>query len=168
MPLLLRSVNKAKWHNHWSGIPELSQIPADPLWDLRTQSNKLSIWWIEKDMSNFDAVISAIAATKDTFANVDYALIDSEAMLALSFKTEHTQGDTPHLDANQKWHRDLISLTAQGLVLLAQQVYASEMKRLSERSVAELLQKSFALGQLSVDKLKPTLRDKLQQLEPKD
>jgi hypothetical protein len=78
MPLILRKIRKARWYQYdRSDFPWLLEedIPADPLGDLATNDNELSVWQINDDKSNLPRVAAALAANCDDISNLDYALI---------------------------------------------------------------------------------------------
>ena len=77
MPFVLRKIRKSKWWKH-PGVPWLahSDLQADALGDLQTSSNQLSVYHIEDDKSNLEQIVTALAASRDTIANLDYALLD--------------------------------------------------------------------------------------------
>jgi hypothetical protein len=74
MPLMLRKIRKARWYQHnQADFPWLldEDIPADPLGDLVTNDNELSVWQINDDKSNLHRIAAALAANSDDISNLD-------------------------------------------------------------------------------------------------
>jgi hypothetical protein len=72
MPFILRTIRKDRWYRI-EDVPWLEEgdIHADPLADLNTKANELSVWLIEDDRSNLNRVVSALAATRTHISNLD-------------------------------------------------------------------------------------------------
>jgi hypothetical protein len=86
MPFFLRTIRKARWYNV-EGVSwlEKGDIQADPLADLNTKGNELSVWLVENDRSNLEQVVTALAATRTDISNLDYALLDVRLLPELEF-----------------------------------------------------------------------------------
>jgi len=162
MPFLLRKVRRPRWyHNVNLGWLQQGEIPADPLTDLDTQSNKLSLWHVEDDESNLDQVVTAIAATREHLDKVDYALLDQRYIWQLDIQVEKTPGGTPLAEADL-WHRDLTHLSAQKLLDLAKVMWdRARTARRPEKAVRQLLVKAVDSGRIDTSKLKDTLRSEI-------
>lgn len=114
MSFILRKIRKARWYDH-SSIPWLApgEVQADALDDLKTEDNKLSVWYVNDDKSNLDDVLTAIAVNSDNPTSVDFTLVELAHLEQIGLGTINTNiGETPYQDANH-WHRDLLELTAQ-------------------------------------------------------
>lgn len=141
MPFVLRKIRKAKWHKLGGGSnPVEDEIQADALWDLKTEDNQLSVWHIEDDQSNLDLVLTAVAANCQFIANVDYVLIDQKTLTGLNIQARQTNGNSPYQTAN-KWHRDLLDLSARRLLELAKEIYKNSDGRMrkGDKEVKQLL-----------------------------
>lgn len=147
MPLL-RKITKPKWYDQpWLPAGEL---PADALVDLRTQKNELSVWRVEPGEGNLNAVIAALASNKtDKLDNLDYVLIDEEVVTNLGIQYVKTDGDSPHSDANSRWHCDLVELTGAKVLGLAREMKLrqAEHKRV-HTAVREILKTALQAGAL--------------------
>src|SRR5262245_1715293 len=120
MPLL-RKITKAKWYDDES-IP-VGEIQADALTDLRTDKNALSVWSVELDESSLAAVIAALASNKTAHVSkVDYVLLDDDVIARLDLRPVKSDGDSPHHEANTRWHLDLTGLTVSKIAGLAREV----------------------------------------------
>ena len=157
MPLL-RKITKAKWLD----LPWLraGDVPADALVDLRTQKNELSVWRVDPDEANLNAVIAALASNgTDRIANLDYVLLEDEVVAGLGIQCVKTDGDSPHLDANVRWHCDLVELTATNVVRLAEEMKRreAEHKRLFPGRVKTILVSALQAGELQRAAVTPKL-----------
>ena len=156
MPLL-RKISKPKWYNTpW--MPA-GQIQADALVDLRTAKNELSVWRVEADESNLPAVIAALASKTSKIDRLDYVLLDEDALNAVDIKFVKSDGDSPHLDANKKWHFDLVELTAAKVIEIAKQVKQREHdhQRLFPARVREILRDALQNDKLERSAIDPEL-----------
>lgn len=162
MPLLLRAIRKNRWCKS-DPVPWLTQgeIQADPLGDLVTGGNTLSVWLVQDDQSNLNEVILALAVSRDTISNLDYTIFDISLLENMSIKVEVNEGKTPYEKANS-WHRDLVELTASKLVKLAEGIlYSSKITRKSEKEILGLIKGAVGSGQIDKTKLKPSILNKL-------
>ena len=141
MPFVLRKIRKAKWHKlAGASGPGEDEIQADALWDLKTEDNQLSVWNVEDDQSNLDLVLTAVAANCQFIANVDYVLIDQRILTGLNIQFIQTNGNSPYQAAN-KWHCDLLDLSAGRLLELAKEIYknSDSKMRKGDKEVKQLL-----------------------------
>lgn len=118
MPLLLRTVRENRWHkSEASQWLEAGDVPADPLGDLATSENRLSVWEVAVDRSNLERIVRALAVTRQKIADMGYVLFDSDLLANAGIDTLEESGTTPDEGANP-WHRDLIELSGNKLVTL--------------------------------------------------
>jgi hypothetical protein len=163
MASLLRIIRKNRWYIE-EARPYLQSgdIPADPLADLRTEKNSLSVWLIEDDKSNLEQVIAAFAATRQSLDHVDFALFDVTIPSEIHIKCEKSAGDTPDDRANESWHFNLRELSGLGLVALAKAILEKGQKeRILEADVRELIKTAISKGQLDAVRMKPDLMKKV-------
>jgi hypothetical protein len=118
VPYLLRVITKSRWYRVFDWVPP-ETVQADALRDLSTQNGALSVWEIDDDQSNLERVLAALAATRPSIQNIDFLLVDRQVVTDLGIVIESNHGDTPDPQANRRWHRDLIYLTAPLLAGLA-------------------------------------------------
>ena len=69
-------------------------MPADPLGDLVTKENRLSVWQIDDDRSNLGDVIAALAASRDFLDTFDYALFNDELLAQARITRSRSAGVT--------------------------------------------------------------------------
>jgi hypothetical protein len=136
------------------------EIPADALVDLRTTNDELSVWRLEPDGSNLSALVAALASNKTTRVDkLDYVVLDEEVFIALKIRCVPTQGVSPHVSANQKYHCDLVELTAAKVFALANEVKRAEAthQRLFPKNVKEILQRALEAKALERSVMEPEL-----------
>lgn len=161
MPFLVRGIKRRKWDRQ-SVYPwlEKDEIPADPLTDLPTSDNALSVYIVEDDKSNLDRVITALAATRERPDKYDYLLFDERALSIANVKTELTRGNTPD-DLVNSWHLDLVELSGSKLLALVTEILRSDYRtaRWLESVVKDKLQRGMKAGHVDPGKMPPKLRD---------
>lgn len=161
MPLLLRKIRKSRWLPAPAWIPE-GALHADPLADLVTKENQLSVWRVEDDESNLEEIIIALAGNFENPSNLDYILFDERLLQEADVRIERSPGDTILPAANSAWHHDIVELTARKLVKLAELAMGSGRKeRMSEAQVVGLVRKAVQGGIVDLDRLKPSVRQKV-------
>lgn len=140
MTLLLRTVRQNRWYRS-EADPWLikGDVPADPLGDLATNQNRLSVWEVATDRANIERIVRAVAVGRDRVADMGYVLFDS-TFLPAGISIEQTKGTTPDEDANA-WHRDLVDLSGSKLVALTKAILENgESDTLLKRRLLELIE----------------------------
>src|SRR6266566_1633701 len=101
MPLLLRTVRENRWYRS-EAAPwlERGDVPADPLGDLATSQNRLSVWEVVADRSNVERVVRAVAIGRNSLADMGYVLFDSELLAAAEIGAVAEAGRTADEGAN--------------------------------------------------------------------
>ena len=103
----------------WLGSDD---VPADPLGDLSTLDNKLSVWYVDDAQQNLGRVSAALAAGREKIDKLDYALIDIDTLTRLGIESKKTPGESPDDHANKNWHYDLHRLSGKALTSLAKAI----------------------------------------------
>jgi hypothetical protein len=160
MALLLRVVSKPKWVAPDWMAPE--DVPADALTDLRTDKNELSVWSVEADGTNLDAVLAAVAANRHRLDKLDYTLLDEARLIPIQIKCERSEGITPHVTANGAMHRDLKELTVQKIAQLAKEMMPLTRVRVPETEVRGLLLEALKNGALDRGRIQAKLLSELE------
>lgn len=164
MPFILRTIRKNRWLQENLDWLKEGDVPADPLGDLATTNNELSVWFVEDDKSNLEQILAAFAATRETSAHVDYALFDPQILEELGILNKRTKGGTPDPQANT-WHIDLYELSASKLVELTKALLLkSERTRISQKEICQLVVTAINLGRIDQASLKPDLAAKINNL----
>jgi hypothetical protein len=157
---LLRRVQHSRWYDAQSSLSE--PLPADPLSDLGTSGNSLSVWQVLSNDSNLDDIVAGIAATLKYVTNIDVVLVDEEAISHLGIRVEPSQGRTPLAHA-RGYHRDLVSLRAQNLLEIAEIIRNHGVfQGFTERQVRELLARFIKERGLNPSDLQPDVRSHLE------
>src|SRR5215472_10234387 len=101
MPLLLRNVRENRWLKS-EAAPWLKNgdVPADPLGDLATKNNRLSVWEVAGDRSNVERIVRALAVNRDRVADMGYVLFDSSLLATAGIETAKEKGATQDEGAN--------------------------------------------------------------------
>ena len=161
IPKYLLMIKKRKWDalsDPWLGSGE---VPGDPLGDLRITRGKLSLWYIEKDGSNLDLIVAALAANRERFDKFEYALFEQNIVYKIDLAVEETIGATPLNDAN-KWHRDLVHLTVDKAAHLVTSIFSTlEKKRVPKNDVRRRVVDAYREGLLYMKQVPPSMREVL-------
>ena len=157
MSYLLRKIKG----NRWLKIPkEDNNFPADPLADLNTTSNVLSVYYIDQENRDINIVIAGIAITKP-IENFGYALVKLSDVRPDGFEIIENPGTTPSKETNQL-HREIINLTAEKLVKLAKLIHRSPKKTtVLKREVENIVKDALLHNKPDKERIKPELREKL-------
>ena len=159
---MLRKIEQRRWYKRTFPWLVQSEIPADPLADLKTNQNNLSVFYIKGDLSNLNDVIAAYAATRDHAVNFDYLLFDEQVCSELSVEIKETKGTTRGEEVNKKWHRDLVELSAGKLLKLAKVIYEKgEIKRIQEKEILNTIARATIAGKIPIENIKSDLRRKV-------
>ena len=157
----MRKISKSKWYKlAWMSAAD---VQGDCLKDLKTDSNVLSVWYIDENMSNLDHVLTCLASNNDSISHVDYALIDISVVLALGIKVaDDVPGKTPFVPGNI-WHRDLVELTGAKILDLAREIQDRAHLRLrGERGyIQKLLSTALQEQTLDMSLIKPGLHQEI-------
>lgn len=124
MSYLLRKYTIDKWIIK-DPFSEDTRFPADPLGDLKTTDNKLSVYFIDDKGSNLDEVILALASAPEKKYLDDilaYVLLDPVELERMKFVIKESKGKTRIHKVNES-HRDIVGLTAERLIELAKIIY---------------------------------------------
>jgi hypothetical protein len=118
MPLFLRTVRVNRWLKTEAALwLAKGDVPADPLGDLATKENRLSVWEVAGDRSNLERIVRALAVNRDRISDMGYILFDSVHLSTADIDSVAANGQTPDAGANS-WHRDLVDLSGNKLVRL--------------------------------------------------
>jgi hypothetical protein len=116
---------------------------------------------IDHDESNLTRIIAALAATRENLGRIDCALVDEQRFMAGGFTITRSEGVTPDAEANETWHRDVVCLSGDRLVVLATVVLQHlQRRRYEEDDLVGLIATGIANRQIDRSKLNPKLRDK--------
>lgn len=165
MTYLLRTVNKNRWYRDKSfEWLEEGDVPAETLCDLPPKSNQLSVWEIDNEENNLERLLTALAANRDKLDKVDYLLFSPDIVSQIKIDTSRIDGILPDKDVN-KWHVSLQNLSANQVADLVTCIWLSpttQSHRLMSKQVANLIVSAIMSGHISIDALKPKLREAIE------
>ena len=108
MPLLLRTVRQNRWLKEEAApFLAIDDVPADPVCDLQTKQNLLSVWEVAQDHSNIERIVRAVAIGRHAIATMGYVVFDSGLLLAAGIEIRENKGGSLDEGANAG-HRDLV------------------------------------------------------------
>src|SRR5688572_11894063 len=103
MALLLFVVKKAnRWYRDEVAERWLASgdVPADPIGDLRTTENQLSVWEVAQDRSTVHRIVTAVASGADEPSPRSYVLFDSGLLPQIGIATsDQERGKTADREA---------------------------------------------------------------------
>jgi len=154
--MLLRVIND---QFTWLQRPEdfswlkAGEIQADPLSDLRTKENELSLYEYSEEI-DLQRIIAAFAAKRKDLDKVDYISFNPDLLKQAGIKTTRdSNGETADEKVN-KWHIALFELSSQKIVALASLLLRDGMSdRKFPKDVGALIIQSVKSGWISKDKL---------------
>lgn len=157
MAKLLRKVRRNRWFVADAQLLlDIGDVPADPLGDLATSENKLSVYQVDGDVAEIERVARALALSGQRLDNVGYVLFDDSLLEQISIKLDQTDGATDDSVVN-RWHVDLTNLTGQKLVALTRLILLEgKSDTILKKRIVELVQEG-----LSSKELPEKVRDKL-------
>ena len=172
-PTYLRNLRKSRWNKDLGWLKEradgtgLSNLPADAFVDLKTEGNRLSVWKITEDNSNFARVVAAFVSTWNFEDPFDYVLLPKDLMDSLATKREKSSGKTLDGYANDNFHFDLTEISASDLVKITEFISRMGVQRLSKKKVLSHLDEAISSGLMAEDRLADDLRKNLIQYRAK-
>jgi hypothetical protein len=159
--VLLRKVDKRRWDwlpgtTDW--VPS-GDIPAAPVADFKTSlDSKISVWHIESDNSNLERIIAGMAANCQNPDKFDYVVFPEAVLDEAGVAMETSAGDLPDKDANAKWHRDLVKISAMKLSTLVALIHQrGNVARYLEDDVIGLIRKFSDAGFIEKKRLQAGL-----------
>lgn len=162
MSFFLRKIRKGRWIE----VDEITllddgDLPADPLADLNTKDNNLSVWQVKEDESNLNEIVAALAAKSMRLSNFDYLLFRPNLPPKLNVSVVCDKGLTSDETVNN-WHCDFVGLSAFKLIKLAKALLTqAEKRRILEKDVAVLIIDAMRSGRINLTSLHESLKKDL-------
>lgn len=149
MTFFLRKVRRAKWYREDpKGQATRDKLQADALGDLRTQENLLSLFIVDDDLGNLERIAAALAANSVNPGNLDYVLLERQAVDNLGYTEISNPGETPDQEVNDA-HVDLVIPNAQMLVDLAFVFWnQGDTNRIQRKRVQQMIRDGIEAGQI--------------------
>ncbi len=168
MPLFLRQINLDKWKldlesdEKWLAKGE---IPADPVTDLETKENKLSVWNIGDDLNLISRTAAALTIRRQNIRHpFEYVLFDSEIINKTKIELEHSPGNTCDKELNDI-HVNLKRLSAQKLVRFTDKILKEtpdeNFERENPQNVCEHILEGISKGWINVDGIHDNIKNRL-------
>ncbi len=162
---LVRKITRGKWSGG-EGLTD-GEIPADGVTaDLRTQRNSLSFWRCSTDAhSELDDLALAIAAGRDFLDKVEFVWLDDDELKDDGLTLNDTPGRTPVTELSES-HIDVTQLDYLRLGTVARRIHAAieddRYRRLTRRSVKNLIADAIEQDRIDIDALGPKLRQQME------
>ncbi len=132
MPLLLRKLNHLLAWDLYNPDPHpwlrAGEFGAEPLSDLTTSNNTISVYSVEKDdNTNLLRIAAALVIARGKYDRFDYVLFPESVVFDLGFRLVSIPGNTADPEVNGI-HRDISEISAQRLVELAGRIFREQQK----------------------------------------
>lgn len=165
MGYLVRMLEKQKWDRVLTKGLTHSGTPADTITsDLKTFSNTLSLWYIEKEIDLSDAVV-ALAMSRNRITRLDVMIfeIDDFENNNLEIKNTPENGNCP-IESFNTQHFDLIDLNYQKLgevskLIIEKLPDTTKCIRYEKSKIKELLYLSYSKQSFKLDEINDTLKE---------
>ena len=158
---LVRKITRAKWSGG-QGLAD-GEIPTDAVTaDLRTQRNSLSFWQCPTDEDDeLDDLALAIATGRDFLDTVEFVWLDDDELMDDGLTLNETPGRTPVTELSES-HVDVTQLDYLRLGTVARHISTAieenRYRRLTRRSVKNLIADAMEQDRVDLDALSPILR----------
>jgi len=155
-----RTISGAKWLVKPPFVGD--EIAAEALTDLRTVSNKLSLWEFASPDTDWKELMLAVASSWKSLDTVDAAWLEREA-LSCVVRLENSPGPTPVANLRDR-HVDAVALDLVRLVGVAK-LFASvvrspgPIRRVIVSETAEILAEAVREGRLALGDLNVKVRE---------
>lgn len=165
----MRKIRKTRWDKElikqeiWLGPDE---IPSDPLGDLTTTNNQVSIWELDQTKSNLNRLIAAIASNSDHVDKFDFVIfsIDQRKIEEMGIGLNPSMGKCPDKEM-AKFHRDMGKFSGSKLVSFVKWILENgETERYLPKKVSKLIADSIQNGFIKKDDLNDSIYDKVRPL----
>jgi hypothetical protein len=134
------------------------RIPADPVCDLDTQDNAMSVFISDSGIRTIEQLAAAFIANGDSLRDFEYVTFESEDVADAGIEVSDVLGNTPDTESN-RLHRDLVRISAQSLVALTaatlRRGVAATCDRVPRKEVAVHILRGVEEGWLDRAQVKP-------------
>lgn len=159
MVYLFRKIVELNWL--FTAPSKQSEFPADPLSDLNTNNNELSVYQVDQEKSNLEDIIVGIAVNRAFLKNIDYALLNKDNLDSEDYEIKESPAEIKYTKAIPH-HRNICNLTAKKIVNLARVIYSKgEHSTVTKAKVKELINQALENGQLKDTDINPKLKEVL-------
>jgi hypothetical protein len=150
---MAKLLRKVKRQNRWfkagaQPLLDIGDVPADPLGDLTTSENKLSVYRVDGDVPEIERIARALALSGQHLDNVGYVIFDASLLEQLSVGLDPIDGKTDDNVVN-KWHVDLTNLTGTKLVALTRLILLEGISDIIlKKRIVELVEQGLSSNEL--------------------
>ena len=157
----LRVVKQRRWiRQPDEGWLKEGELKGDTLSDLTTQDGRLSAFTVSSEADERRVAV-ALAAKRQNFSNMDYAVFPDSVLTSFGITVRQTQGETPDSEVNDS-HYELGKLTVDRLVRLVTIISDGKHRRVLEKQIKIWLREASSAGQLNVtDAIPSEMKEKL-------
>ena len=131
MGILLRKLDRIQtWDlDHRAPFPWLraGEFQADPLGDLNTSGNAISVYEIDENEENLTQVAGALSVSRGRYDRFDYVLFPESVVSELGLRLVNTLGQTADAQVNQ-CHRDISEISSHRLVELVERIFRNQKR----------------------------------------
>ncbi len=118
--------------------------------------NSLSVWAVDRDCRNLPRVLAAMSAGRDSLQELDYALICERHLDDLSLQRVPRVGTSPDVEANEKWHEDVVDLSGRNILELATTISTrGRLERANKVRLAAWIRESIDGGFIKQESVAP-------------
>lgn len=163
MVSVLRKIDKGdRWAYSYPKKEE--DFPADPLGDLLTTDNSLSVYFFE-DEASLKIIELALASNRDYIKPLEYLILKLDELRKMGFEFKEYNGDTK-IEAANNLHRNIVNLTADKLIILAKSMLKGMVNEgchiyKTPKEVKKIVNEGIQCGKISKVKLSPEMVEKL-------
>lgn len=162
MAHIIRKIAGVRWTYTY---PEREEdFPADPLGDLVTEKDTLSVFLVDDINTNLEDIELALAINRKFLKPLEYTVLKLEDLEEKGFSLDEEVGKTKIETANNA-HRNIVKLTADKLVVLAKitlrEIVNKKSKYIAPVKVKQMINKAIESGKIKKEDLDSKLADKL-------
>lgn len=159
MNYLIRVLDGSRWSFEYQEPNK--PFKANPLYDLRTDNDNLSVFEFEEEKNNLNEIILGFAAKRYGISKLQYIELDPDELIKSGFKiiSAEEQGNTPVATANAA-HKNIYIESAEKLIELAKLIYykTENIQTVKGKDIKKLINESIANGSLDRDNLNCVLK----------
>lgn len=154
MTYLIRVLTAERWNFEYSETDK--PFKANPLGDLRTDHDNLSVFELDKKKTNLNDILLGFALKKYSVSTLQYVELDPKEISKLGFDVVNAkeEGNTLIQAANEA-HMNIQIRSADKLVELAKHIYTKteNIQTVKRKEIKKLIEDSLTSGTLTSDDL---------------
>ncbi len=159
MNYLIRVLNGERWNFEYFE-PE-KPFKANPLADLRTDNDNLSVFEFDEDKNNLNDILLGFASKRYGISKLQYIELDPSELTEIGFAMidAKEEGNTP-IEAANNAHKNIQINSADKLITLAKHIYnkIENIQTVKSKKIKNLLEESLSNGSLDGNDLNCVLK----------